>query len=476
MKSWELKCTLFGMLLLAAPMTVGAPIESEKLPELMSLVFRETPIAELFEMLSRKERVNIVLARGVTGNVAVNLYDLTLRQAIHAIAEAGGFAVLERASGYLIFDPKTAPPGVPVGKMEVKSMKVQYSDPKLLADILARHLSQGGKITVLDQRKRLIVEDTAEGLVRIEALLREIDAQPQQIMIEAKILEITLDNDETFGIDWTKIFSSNGVNSFGASGLATQGAPSLAAPGVTGLATQPAPGLFFNFVNRNVQVYLSALSNKGRVHTLATPKLMTLENQEASTNIGDKLGYSVTTTINSVTTQSVQFLDTGVILRVTPSVDAAGRIMMKIRPEVSSGSITAGIPSKNTTEVTTQLVAEDGQAILIAGLIKNTSSSRRIGIPILGDLPGIGRLFSSSEDSGTYTETIVLITPHVVGVRPGSEDRASIDKLEQAEDRLLDTSQALKTKIDVQEGRNKQKPLDDDCGADSPGSPACVLQ
>ncbi|RZJ74978.1 MAG: hypothetical protein EOO45_07050 [Flavobacterium sp.] len=112
-----------------------------------------------------------------------------------------------------------------------------------------------------------------------------------------------------------------------------------------------------DLVNGNIEAYLSALSNKGRVHTLATPRLLALEDQEASTNVGDQLGYRLTTTINNVTSESIEFLDTGVILRVTPSVDADGRIMMKIRPEVSSGSVSAGIPSKKTTEVNTQLVA-----------------------------------------------------------------------------------------------------------------------
>ncbi|MEC5217188.1 type II secretory pathway component GspD/PulD (secretin) [Actimicrobium sp. GrIS 1.19] len=429
------KCVMGSALLLLA-ISAGAQSVPDKKPELMSFVFRDTPIAELFEMISRKERVNILLARGVGGNVSVNLYDLTVRQAIFAIAEAGGYSVIQRGGGYVISDAKEAPLDEVSGKMEVRSMKVQYSDPRLIADVLAKHVSRGGKITVLDQRRMLIVEDTADGLRRIEGLLREIDAQPQQIMIEAKILEITLDTGENFGIDWTRVFSADGVNRGGTTGLATRGAP----------------GLFFNVVNRNVELYLSALSNKGRVHTLATPKLLTLENQEATTNIGDKLGYRLTTTINNVTTESIQFLETGVILRVTPSVDAAGRIMMKIRPEVSSGSVSAGIPSKKTTEVTTQLVADDGQGILIAGLIKNSSGYRRVGVPILGELPGIGRLFSSTEDSGVSTETIVLITPRIVGTRVAPADLPSVGKLDNAEGRLLRISESLGEKMELLEG------------------------
>ncbi|HEX8478839.1 MAG TPA: secretin N-terminal domain-containing protein [Telluria sp.] len=396
------------------------PVETA--PGATSFMFRDTPIAELFEMIARRERINITLGKGVTGNVAVSLYDMTPREAIFAIAEAGGFQVLTRANGYLVVSPaQAAAETTPTQAMQVRALKVQYSDPALVADILGKYVGRGGKITVLPQRQMIVVEDTPEGMARIVALLREVDVQPRQIMIEAKILEITLDANENFGIDWTRIFSADGANTIGTTGLAQRGVA----------------GLVFNYVNRNVDVYLSALSNKGRVRTLATPKLLALENQEATTNIGDKLGYRLTTTINNVTSESIQFLETGVILRVTPSVDSDGKIVLRVRPEVSSGSVSAGIPSKKTTEVSTQMVAEDGQSILIAGLIKTSEGRRRIGIPLLGDVPGIGKLFSNNETTGSSTETIVMITPRIVrDARTLAQEQPSIDKVQRAEQEL----------------------------------------
>jgi type II secretory pathway component GspD/PulD (secretin) len=407
------------------------PVETA--PGATSFMFRDTPIAELFEMIARRERINITLGKGVTGNVAVSLYDMTPREAIFAIAEAGGFQVLTRANGYLVVSPaQAAAETTPTQAMQVRALKVQYSDPALVADILGKYVGRGGKITVLPQRQMIVVEDTPEGMARIVALLREVDVQPRQIMIEAKILEITLDANENFGIDWTRIFSADGANTIGTTGLAQRGVA----------------GLVFNYVNRNVDVYLSALSNKGRVRTLATPKLLALENQEATTNIGDKLGYRLTTTINNVTSESIQFLETGVILRVTPSVDSDGKIVLRVRPEVSSGSVSAGIPSKKTTEVSTQMVAEDGQAILIAGLIKTSEGRRRIGIPLLGDVPGIGKLFSNNETTGSSTETIVMITPRIVrDARTLALEQPSIDKVQRAEQELkADTGAAASLK------------------------------
>lgn len=406
----------------STPAPVAPPARAASMT---SFMFRDTPIAELFEMIARRERINIVLGKGVTGNVAVSLYDMSPREAIYAIAEAGGFQVLTRANGYVIVSPaQAATDMVPSQKMEVRALKVQYSEPALVAEILGKYVSRGGKVTVLPKRQMIVVEDTPEGMPRIVALLREVDVQPRQIMIEAKILEISLDDNENFGIDWSHVFSADGVNTIGTTGLAQHGMA----------------GLVFNYVNKNVSAYLTALSNKGRVRTLATPKLLALENQEATTNIGDKLGYRLTTTINNVTSESIEFLETGVILRVTPSVDSDGRIVMRVRPEVSSGSVQAGIPSKKTTEVNTQMVAEDGQAILIAGLIKTSEGRRRIGVPLLGDVPGIGKLFSSNEKTGSSTETIVMITAHIVqDARSASLEQPSIDKVQQATRELDNT-------------------------------------
>ena len=380
--------------------------------EPVSMSFRDASLHEVFDLLSRRERVNILLGKGVTGTVSVSLYNVDVRKAIHTIAEAAGYVVEVRNGDYVILDRKESGLDVANGNTQIRSFKVQYSNPKQVAEILTKHLSRYGKITPLAERNQLVVEDLPDFLERLQRLLAEIDVEPKQILIEAKILEISLDKSEVFGIDWSKIFSADGRNRVG----------------TTGLAPRNVAGLFFNLVNKNLEIFLSALSSKGRVQTLSTPKLLALENQEASTVIGDQVGYKVTTTINQVTTESIQFLETGVILKVTPSVDQQGRVMLRIHPEVSSASITGGIPSKKSTEVTTQLLCEDGQSIFIGGLIKNTSGKRRTGVPVLGDVPGLGYLFSSTEESGGTTETVVVITPHII---KGASDTISAAQLQQ---------------------------------------------
>jgi type II secretory pathway component GspD/PulD (secretin) len=134
---------------------------------------------------------------------------------------------------------------------------------------------------------------------------------------------------------------------------------------------------------------------------------------------------------------------------VTPSVDADGRIMMKIRPEVSSGSVSAGIPSKKTTEVNTQLVASDGQPVLIGGLIKRSRTYRRLGIPFLSDIPVIGGAFGSTDDGGAATETIVVITPRIVPSSGPAIDGVTERTLQQAEQTMRTRGDMLDRKLDT---------------------------
>ena len=402
---------LLFMLVLAGAVHAQAPPAPERKPapvrpaaeERINLNFRATAIEEVFDMLSRKDNINIILTRGVTGTVSVNLYNVTVREAIYRVAQASGYWVEERAGDYIILAKETSL-DYPGTHTQIKTYKVQYSDVKQVADIVSKYVSRQGKVTPLIGRKLIVVEDLPGFAERIAKLLEELDVPPKQVLIEAKILEVTLDDTERFGINWRRVFggTTGTRGSLGTTGLAA------------GSAAAPPTGFFFSIMTDQAEAFFTALATKGRVRTLATPKLLALENQEAKTVIGDTLGYRVTTTINLVTTESVQFLESGVILKVTPSVDQRGRVLMKVHPEISTASLSDGIPSKKSTEVTTELVCEDGQSIFIGGLIKSGSTFQREGVPVAQNLPLLGALFRNRTDTVTYTETVVMITPYVI--------------------------------------------------------------
>lgn len=377
--------------------------------DLISISLKETNITELYEMLSRENNVNILLAKGVEGAISVNLYDITVEEAIYAIAEAAGYAVERINNGYLITLRDTAGKTLAEGFKEVRTYKIQYSNAKNVSTILKNYLSRYGRIDLLEDRRILVVEDLPEFVAHIDRLLAQLDQEPSQILIEAKIFTITLDDTHKYGLDWTKTFTAGGGK--GNAGVENLGKQALDL-GI-GAAAGP-PGLFFNYFNKNLEVQLNFLSTKGKVRALSTPKLLALEHQQAQVIIGARTGYVVTTTINQVTTQSVQFLESGVILNVTPYIDRFGRIKMDIHPEVSETTLNNGIPSLKTSEVNTSLLVEDGQTVFIGGLIKNDLSSSHQGVPFLEDIPLLGYLFDKEDDSTVNTETIVLIKPQII--------------------------------------------------------------
>ncbi|MCP5089976.1 MAG: type II secretion system protein GspD [Gammaproteobacteria bacterium] len=417
--------------LLAFSLASGQEVEQR-----ISMTMKDADLADVMDMISREQRVNIFVSSDSDEQVSFSLYDMTLPDAVRAIANAAGLAVEHYDGNYFIIDRDEAGKYAPDALTQVQSFELQYVDVDEMQSLLEPYLSEYGEITVFTEKDIFLIEDTPEFLRRIAALVQEIDKQPTQIMIEAKILEVTLTDEDSYGLDWTKFFNSNG----GSGEFGTQG-----------LGDSTSPGLFFNYTNNNITAALDALTSQGRVRTLSSPKLLAIEDQESSVIIGDRRGYSVTTTINQVTTESIEFLESGVILRVTPSVDAAGKVLMDIHPEVSTGVIDplTGIPSQATTEVTTRMIVPDGQTIFVGGLIKHRIEESKRGVPIVSNIPGVGRLFSSRENNRTNTETIVLIKPTVIDAETRTVDEETIETIDEMEQRQVSDSEALNNEMQM---------------------------
>lgn len=381
----------------------------------ISLSLQDVDIREAMQLLSKEQRLNIFVTEGVSGDISVNLYDMETIEAINLIAESAGFIVEKRNNSYFIIEREDAGKFHQTKLTEVRSLKVQYSSLSEVEAILKEHLSNYGSINSLQESGMLVVQDLPAFLNNIETLLAEIDRVPRQILIEAKILEIALVDNQSFGLNWSKIFNStNPSGSIGTQGLATS-----------------SPGLFAEYSNDNVELVLNALKERGRLRTISTPKLLAMEGREAESVVGTRIGFKVTTTANQVTTETIEFLESGIILKVTPSVDRSGRIMLDIHPEVSAGTISDdGIPSKSTTQVSTRMLVPNGKTVFMGGLIRHSVNNSREGVPGLGDLPVIGGLFSNDSKNISSSEIVVLITPRIINF---GEDNPELNSLEQVQ-------------------------------------------
>ncbi len=396
----------------------------------ISMTMKDADLADVMDMISREQRVNVFVSTETEETVSFSVYDMALPDAIRAIGNAAGFAVEHYDGNYFIVERDEAGKFEPDALTTVRAFELQYTEVDEMQSLLEPYLSEYGEITIFTEKDTFLVEDTPGFLRRVAALVEQIDVPPTQILIEARILEVTLTDEDSYGIDWIKFFDSDG----GTGDFGTQG-----------LSDPTSPGLFFDYIGPDYGAVLSALTSQGRVRTLSTPKLLAVEDEESSVIIGDRRGYSVVTTINQVTTESIEFLESGVILRVTPSVDTDGQVMLEIHPEVSTGTIDplTGIPSQTTTEVTTRMIVPDGETIFVGGLIKHRVDESKQGVPVVSKIPLVGRLFSNRQQVHTNTETIVLITPTIVSEATRAIDRDAEERIEEFEKLQDEGSQSI---------------------------------
>jgi type IV pilus assembly protein PilQ len=378
-------------LLSCSPMTHAGKI---------SLSIQDSDIREVMQLLSRDQRLNIFVADGVSGQISINLYEMETTEALNLIAESAGFIVEQRNGSYFVIEREDSGKYYQSDMMQVRVYHVQYASAADVETAIQDHLSNYGSIKSLEDGNMVVVEDMPAFLDDIEKIIDSVDREPKQVMIEAKILEVSLTDNQSFGLDWAYLFNSNGGDG---------------SVGIKGLSKITSPGLFAIFSNSNVNVVLTALKERGRLRTISTPKLLAMEGLEAESVVGTDIGYRVTTTVNQVTTETIEFLETGIILRVTPRVDRSGRILLDIHPEVSQGAVSDdGIPSKSTTQVTTRMLVPNGRTVFLGGLIRHSVSNTREGVPGLGDLPVIGNLFANDASNIASSEIVVLITPRIV--------------------------------------------------------------
>jgi type II secretory pathway component GspD/PulD (secretin) len=420
------------MFLAGLSLMPGSGIHAQPAEPTISFAISQTPLVEVMNMLSQTERVNILMSEDVDAEVSFNVFDLTVSEAIEAIASAAGYAVERRGPNYFIVDPEDAGRYTTSSLTQVRTFRLRYADPNEIETMLSPYLSDIGELSVLPERRLVTIEDGPDFIDRFARLIGEIDHAPKQILIEAKILEVSLTSEDSYGIDWSDIFTVR------------ETAGTIGTQGLLGAGSAASAGLFLSLTDEQLVLALNALETRGRVRTLSTPKLLALENQEASVIIGDRRGFQVTTTINQVTSETIEFLESGVILRVTPQIDESGNVLLDVHPEVSTGNVDAnGIPSQVTTEVTTQLLVPSGRTAFIGGLIKHTATNSQAGVPVLRRVPVVRRMFSNEERTEVNTETIVLITPRIVENFDAAWNAEAAGIVEEVEAASRDAAEAL---------------------------------
>lgn len=299
-----------------------------------------------------------------------------------------------------------------------------------------------GSIRVMadELNNSVLVWGTSAEFERIEAALKKLDLPPTQVLIEASIVEVTLNDTLRYGLQWAfsgdvgnKGYTGNG-GLLGAGGAdAPPGASSLTDSGGLGGITL---GQGFNYTLKNslgnIKAVLTALAGKTQVKVVASPTLMVLDNHQAAISVGTQQPYQSGTTVvgtSGTPINNYAYKDTGVNLQVTPSVNAGNLVTMTVNQSVTDVGSRDEVTSQRSflqRQISSRVAVRSGESIVMGGLIQENSSSGRSGIPYLYDLPVVGNLFGTTNNSGARTELIVIITPRVVrtdiDVREVSDD------------------------------------------------------
>ena len=280
-----------------------------------------------------------------------------------------------------------------------------------------------GNIRVIadEANNALVILSSAADYRMVSDALKKLDVVPLQVLIEATIAEVTLNDDLRFGLQW---FFKKNSSEFTLSSVAT------------GTVAGIFPGFSYLFAGGDVRVVLNALSEITDLNIISSPQLMVLGNQTAVLQVGDQVPIATQSAV-SVTdpaapiVNNVEFRDTGVILRVTPRVNKGGLVIMDIEQEVSSVTATTTSTIDSPTiiqrKIKSSVAVQSGETVALGGLIQETKDFKKSGIPFLSDIPIIGALFGTTNEIEKRTELLVLITPRVV--RDQTEARRVTEEL-----------------------------------------------
>lgn len=445
----------------ALPGLIVTEIEGKREPErLYSFSLRDADIREVLMAIAKQTSFNIVVDPKIRGNVTVDLKNVTLTEALDTLTDLLELTYTIKQNIIRVFEPVAetrifslqyvnlkrtgssstsaqigttgggitgttgaAAATVTGGGTAGQTTVTTTTETDLWKDVEAgvtKILSPKGKMVVDKQSGNILVTDLPKFLDRIASFLESIEGSVQrQVLIEARVIEVTLTGEYSFGLDWGAIAQAG----------ALRGASTASATRIFGQKLAPdTRGFQIGVTSTDFKALLDVLSKQGELNVLSSPKLATLNNQTAviragtdevffETRISETPSLTGTQTTKTVTPRTVTI---GVVLGITPQIGPDGTVVLHIRPTVTEkrgdakSSLGDTFPILDVREADMIVRAREGQVVVIGGLMQEKKRDDESKVPILGDLPGIGRLFRSTTQERRKTELVVLLSPTVM--------------------------------------------------------------
>jgi general secretion pathway protein D len=445
-------------------------------------------VQKALEMICREAKVNILVSPKIVGSVTLDIREKNLEEALESIAKLCHGEVKREAGAYYISTSeelrKAEEDNLPVRIYRlnyvrsgdvIKLIKPLLSKKGIITQSPDSETGISSDISTVDKGgssgstkevkaggnswsgdEILVVQDYEQILKNIDRMIAEFDVQPIQVLIEAVIVQVTLNKNMEFGINFGALDGAGNVlGTFGngsvingatgffpASVLAASAAANSVTNGTNNTASNANTGNTFNntttsgsaisstgklspgfgedtnglkvgWTHSNTTGFIKALEGAGEVKVLATPRIMVLNKQRAEIHLGKNMGYQDQTTTQTSTSSVTNFLKIGTQLRLRPYVTPDGMIRMEVHPERSDGVLENGIPQTTVQQVTTNVQVPDGKTIVIGGLLSEVVEQDWEGLPLVSRLPYIGFLFRHNFETTKKEELVIILTPHI---------------------------------------------------------------
>jgi type IV pilus assembly protein PilQ len=437
---------LLGFCAVSFTKDAAKPAEQQKAPtavdqkmlKKISVEFRDTPIDDVIRTIAKQVDLDIVKGPDVTGNVTATLTDIPLNEALTHILSAYGAGYV--ASENMIRIVPASQLTEETEKTVSKVYRIVYANVTEAEKALTKIISKRGSISSNPGTSNIMITDTESKITAIDAYIQEIDRRTAQILVEARIYDVSNTDALDLGIEW-RAGRNTGYGTGRATGigtLSTVGGPVSGTltnndpfmtggfTSTTGKATATTGTLDFGIITRHadIDLLMSAARQKNGAKLLANPRILVLDNEQATFKAVREIPYQQLQQGGYQSYGTTEFKEVGVELRVTPHLAKDGLIRLHIVPvfsvhvddvdlQLTGTSITMPQPVVDTREADTIALVQNGDTVVIGGLRKEEVTQEISKIPLLSDIPILGALFKFQGEQTINSELIVFITPRL---------------------------------------------------------------
>ncbi|MBU1087413.1 MAG: type IV pilus secretin PilQ [Candidatus Omnitrophica bacterium] len=398
----------------------------------ISVEFKDADIHDVFRVLALKGNVSIVSDPEVKGLVTVQITDIPWEKALDVICRTYAYAYEREANIIRV----TTLDKQGQENLVTDVFPLNYAKAASVAEAIAEMRSDRGKIKADDRANLIIVTDIPTNIYKIAQVIKRLDSMTPQVSIEAKIVETNMTNSQDLGIKWNASYSagmssrpttfpwpSNSAGETYSNVLPNGDDAATFHPGASSFPLAEASQFSYGILDGSAfNVLLEAIQSRGKTKILSNPRITTLDNEPAEIHVGTDwpiANYTYNEQTDRFVISGWEYKSYGILLKVTPTINQNGYVTLKLHPEISDKQEEIDFQGARVPVLTTQstdctVMIKDGNTLVIGGLIKDKVVTTKTKVPLLGDLPILGLLFTHKSEEIIKNDLLIFITPHIV--------------------------------------------------------------